>query len=200
MTVCPRSPSLWMNRTVGLLGGSFNPAHEGHRHISLYALKMLGLDAVWWLVSPQNPLKSEKDMAPLAKRLAGAKEIGRHPKIFPTDIEQHLHTRYTVDTLKALQARFPQTKFVWLMGTDNLHQVHLWKMWEEIFFSVPVCVLDRPPRGNSLKTCTAAERFKSARIPESYAPSLKALPVPAWTVLHIPLNELSATAIRKNAK
>src|SRR5205814_9002 len=119
--------------TVGLLGGSFNPAHEGHRHISLYALKMLGLDAVWWMVSPQNPLKSKKDMAPLKTRMQSARDVSRHPKIFVTDIETHLGTQYTADTLSSLQEHFPRTKFVWLMGTDNLRQIHRWQEWQSIF-------------------------------------------------------------------
>ncbi|HYD19796.1 MAG TPA: nicotinate-nucleotide adenylyltransferase, partial [Patescibacteria group bacterium] len=132
-----QTAELWQNRTVGLLGGSFNPAHDGHRHISLYALRLLGLDAVWWMVSPQNPLKSAKEMASLATRMAGAIAASHHPKIHVTDIEQHLNTRYTADTLRALQARFPRTKFVWLMGTDNLRQFHRWQEWQEIFKMVP---------------------------------------------------------------
>ena len=195
----PHSGSSWAGRTVGLLGGSFNPAHAGHRHISLYALKMLGLDAVWWMVSPQNPLKSTKDMAPLKKRMQSAEAVASYPKIIVTDIERHLHTRYTVDTLKALQQRFPATNFVWLMGTDNLRQVHLWHAWEEIFRRVPVAVLDRPPRGNSSKSCPASEIFRPSLLPQEKAASLKHAPLPAWCILHIPLNSLSATAIRKKA-
>src|SRR5690349_15158433 len=128
MNIAPtsRQPELWSNRTVGLLGGSFNPAHEGHRHISLYALKLLGLDAVWWMVSPLNPLKSSHGMASAEERMASALKASCHPDIYVTDIEMQMKTRFTVDTLTALKDRFPRTKFVWLMGTDNLLQVHRW--------------------------------------------------------------------------
>jgi nicotinate-nucleotide adenylyltransferase len=188
--------NLWDKRTVGLLGGSFNPAHEGHRHISLYALKMLGLDAVWWMVSPQNPLKPTKDMAPLEKRLEAARTASRHPKIYVTDIETRLNTRYTVDTLAALKTHFPRTRFIWLMGADNLRQFHRWHRWQDIFKSVPVCVLDRPPRHDSVRACPAAGRFRPYLIDQSKCAALKRLSPPAWTILHIPLDDTSATAIR----
>lgn len=191
---------LWQNRTVGLLGGSFNPAHGGHRHISLYALKMLRLDAVWWMVSPQNPLKSEKGMAPLAERMESAREASRHPKIHVTDIEQRLGTRYTADTLAALQTRFPNTHFIWLMGADNLRQVHKWQEWEKIFESVPVCVLDRPPRHSSIKNSKASIRFRPFLLTQDEATQLKSTPAPAWTILHIPLDATSATEIRARKK
>lgn len=196
----PHNGDLWANRTVGLLGGSFNPAHAGHRHISLYALKMLGLDAVWWMVSPQNPLKSKKDMAPLAERMASARAASQHPKIHVTDIETGLGTQYTADTLRALKAHFPRTKFVWLMGTDNLRQFHRWQEWQEIFKTVPVCVLDRPPRHNAIRACKTAIRFRDDLIPEQQAATLTRQPLPAWTLLHIPLNNMSATAIRAERK
>lgn len=193
--------NLWANRTVGLLGGSFNPAHEGHRHISLYALKYLGLDAVWWMVSPQNPLKSTRDMAPQSERMmSGIKASRGHPAIVVTDIERALHTRYTADTLEALKKLFPHTRFVWLMGTDNLRQIHHWQEWQKIFDLVPVAVLDRPPRGNSLKSCPAFERFRNALKPQEQAKTLKTSKTPAWTILHIPLNTQSATQIRERRK
>ncbi len=196
----PYEGTLWSGRTVGLLGGSFNPAHEGHRHISLYALKMLGLDAVWWMVSPQNPLKSHKDMAPLADRLASAKAASHHPRIIVTDIETKLHTRYTYDTLQGLKKHFPTTNFVWLMGTDNLRQIHRWERWQDIFNLVPVCVLDRPPRGNSLRACPAFEHFRRNLLPQEQAALLKTAAPPVWTILHIPLNEMSATQIRQQQR
>lgn len=196
--VTPYTNNLWHNRTVGLLGGSFNPAHAGHRHISLYALKMLGLDAVWWMVSPQNPLKPVTGMQPLINRMATARQVANHPRIIVTDIEQHTGTRYTVETLKTLKQLFPTTRFVWLMGTDNLRQIHRWKDWEDIFAMIPVCVLDRPPRGNALRSCKALERFRSAL---TTLPALvKTQKPPVWTILHIPLNPLSATDLRKKGK
>jgi nicotinate-nucleotide adenylyltransferase len=192
--------SLWAGRSVGLLGGSFNPAHDGHRHISLMALKHLGLDAVWWMVSPQNPLKSTRDMAPLPARLASAQHAARHPQIVATDIETQMGTQYTADTLKKLRLYFARTRFIWLMGTDNLLQIHRWQNWHDIFEKHAVCVLDRPPRGNSLKSCPALERYRHRLLPENAAPLLKHKNLPAWTILHIPLNALSSTAIRAAQK
>ncbi len=196
----PFQGHLWAGQTVGLLGGSFNPAHGGHKHISLYALKMLGLDAVWWMVSPQNPLKSKKDMASLKDRIKSAEIASDHPRIVVTDIETHLHTQYTADTLAKLKYLYPRTKFIWLMGTDNLRQIHKWQRWEEIFNLVPVCVLDRPPRGNGVKTCPAFERYKENLVHQAAAKLLKSFPLPAWTLLHIPLNHMSATKIRERKK
>ncbi len=194
------SPHLWANMKVGLLGGSFNPAHEGHKHISLLALKMLKLDAVWWLVSPQNPLKSAKGMAPIKDRLDSARNVSRHPRIIPTDIETMMGTRYTVDTLSTLKHRFGNTRFVWLMGSDNLHQFHLWNDWQKIFQTVPVAVFDRPPEGNSLPATPAGLKFQRYRIDESNAGALALCEPPCWTVLHTVLNPLSSTAIRAGNK
>jgi nicotinate-nucleotide adenylyltransferase len=191
---------LWQNRTVGLLGGSFNPAHEGHRHISLQAIKSLGLDAVWWMVSPQNPLKSAKGMAPLAQRVEYARGVARHPKIHVTDIESRLGTQYTLDTIKALKTRFPRTTFIWLMGADNLLTFHKWKNWQEIFKALPVCVLDRPPRHASLKSSPAAVAFRPYLITQSKSMALKGMKPPAWVVVRMPLNSQSATAIRAKSK
>lgn len=194
------SGHLWAGRKVGLLGGSFNPAHEGHRHISLLALQRLRLDAVWWLVSPQNPLKSAKDMAPLPDRLQSASDTSRHPQIIPSAIETELGTRYTCDTLSALCRHFPRTRFVWLMGSDNLHQFHLWKNWQDIFKTVPVAVFARPPEGDSIRPAPAGQKFQRYKIDETNAAGLADRPAPCWTILHTPLNPLSATAIREKAR
>ncbi|MDE2562901.1 MAG: nicotinate-nucleotide adenylyltransferase [Sphingomonadales bacterium] len=129
---------------TGLLGGSFNPAHGGHRRISLFAIRALRLDEVWWLVSPGNPLKPAADMAPLAARLASAREQARHAPIRATAIEAALGTRYTVDTLRALKLRYPGRRFVWLMGADNLAQMHRWKDWRRIARTMPIAVIARP--------------------------------------------------------
>lgn len=131
-------------RRIGLLGGSFNPAHGAHRRISLFARKALNLDEVWWLVSPGNPLKPEAGMAPLAARLASAREQARRAPIRVTAIERELGTRYTVDTLRALLRRYPGRRFVWLMGADNLAQFHRWKDWRAIARSLPIAVIARP--------------------------------------------------------
>lgn len=130
---------------IGLLGGSFNPAHSGHRAISLAAMRALGLDEVWWLVSPGNPLKEgARDMAPLAARLASARVQARGTRIVPTAIEQRLATRYTVDTLARLVRRYPCHHFIWLMGADNLAQFHRWRRWRRIAQTLPVAVIARP--------------------------------------------------------
>lgn len=139
----PLGYGLWAGLRVGLLGGSFNPAHDGHRYISRLALKLLGLDEVWWLVSPQNPLKPAAGMASLGDRLARAQAVADHPRIRVTDLERLLGTRYTADTLAALHRCFPRTRFVWLMGADNLLQVPRWQRWTEIFETTPVA-LRRP--------------------------------------------------------
>ncbi len=143
---------------IGLLGGSFNPAHEGHSHASELALKQLGLDYVWWLVSPQNPLKESRGMAGIAERLEGARKFNRHPRVIVTDIEHRLGTRFTIDTLRALKQRFPQLRFVWLMGSDNLVQIPRWRNWQEIFASVPVAVVARPGTTLAALSSKAASR------------------------------------------
>jgi nicotinate-nucleotide adenylyltransferase len=130
---------------IGLLGGSFNPAHEGHLYVAGIALKRLKLDYVWFLVAPQNPLKPKGGMAPLGERLAGLKALaGRRPRLVVSDLEDRLGCRYTADTVKALNSRFPGVRFVWLMGSDNLLQFHRWRRWQEIARAVPVAVVLRP--------------------------------------------------------
>ena len=129
---------------IGLLGGSFNPAHEGHLHISEVALKRLGLDYVWWLVTPKNPLKGRAGLAPLADRVVHARAIARHPRIVVMDIERALGTQYSIDTLKALQRRFPELDFTWLMGSDNLEIFRRWRRWQDIAARVPIAVIQRP--------------------------------------------------------
>jgi len=130
---------------TGILGGSFNPAHSGHRRISLHAIEALGLDSLWWMVSPGNPLKEGKsDMAPLAARLASANRMARGTRIVPTTIEAQLGTRYTADTLRKLVRRYPHRRFIWLMGADNLAQFHLWRDWREIARTMPIAVIARP--------------------------------------------------------
>lgn len=199
MTVYPHplSGAAWAGRRVGLLGGSFNPAHDGHREITLYALRALGLDQVWWLVSPQNPLKSAAGMAALGARLAGARAAMRHPRVLVTDIESRLGTRYTAHTLAALRRRYPATRFVWLMGADNLTQVSRWRCWRRIFEQMPVAAFSRP--GYSLKALAgcAARRYFKRRIDVHSAGRLAGLRPPVWSFLRNPLHPESATAIRR---
>ncbi len=177
---------------IGLLGGSFNPAHEGHVHASKVALKKLKLDYVWWLVSPQNPLKGKKNMAPLAHRMASAKKRARNKHIRVTDIERALGTRYTVDTLAALKQRFPKVHFVWLMGSDNFVQLPRWRRWKRIFALVPVAVVPRPGTALAVRRCKAAKRFAAARVAADELP----LDPPAWTILNARGVLASATRLR----
>lgn len=183
-------------RRIGLLGGSFNPAHDGHRDISLAALAYLDLDEVWWLVSPQNPLKPQKGMAPFSERLASAQDVADHPRIKVTDIESKLGIRYTADTLRKLVTRFPSCRFVWLMGADNLAQIASWADWTRIFHLTPIAVFDRPTYTIKALTSLAARRFRRSRRREAALKTLAATPPPAWVFVHHRLNPISATAIR----
>ena len=183
-------------RAIGLLGGSFNPAHEGHRHISVTAMKRLGLDEIWWLVSPQNPLKPVRGMAPFAQRLAGARAAARHFRIKVTDIESRLASTYTAETLTRLARRLPRLKFVWLMGADNLAQIDRWKDWPYIFRLVLIAVFARPTYSLRALAGKAARRFARFRLAEAAARSLVRNEAPRWVFLTGPQSPLSATAIR----
>jgi nicotinate-nucleotide adenylyltransferase len=183
-------------RKIGLLGGSFNPAHEGHRHISLQALKRLRLDEVWWMVTPQNPLKSARETAPFEDRMKAAARVARHPRIRVTDIEAKLGTQHTADTLSALLPRFPKCRFVWLMGADNLQQISEWKSWTDIFRRVPIAIFSRPPYSKPALNARSVRVFADARIAESRAGSIVGVPPPAWVFLYTPPHAASATRIR----
>jgi nicotinate-nucleotide adenylyltransferase len=181
---------------VGILGGSFNPAHDGHLHVSLLALKQLQLDEVWWMVSPQNPLKSAKDMAPFEKRLKNAEKFIRHPAIRVTDVESRLGTSYTVETLTALKLAFPRVRFVWLMGADNLAQMSRWRRWTRIFNLVPIAVFDRAPYSFDALAGKAAQAFSRFKLRARNAPNLVERTPPAWIFFHTRLHPGSATLIR----
>jgi len=183
-----------------LLGGSFNPAHGGHVNLSLEALRRLGLDEVWWLVAPQNPLKPVKGMAPPERRLASARALVRHPRIRVLDLERRLGTAFTVDTLRALQRRFPRTRFVWLMGADNLSQIRHWRGWREIFASLPIAVFARPSYCRSALAALPAHRFARHRLPAASARRLSGAKPPAWIFLWSMLDPNSATQIRQHIR
>lgn len=183
-------------RAIGLLGGSFNPAHEGHLHISLEALRRLKLDEIWWLVSPSNPLKSKSELADYATRLASAKALAQHPRIRVLDIEAKRGLYYTIDTLRFLRARH-RHRFVWLMGADNLAGFHRWRAWRAIAKLVPIAVLDRAPYGLRALHGRFALRFASQRYRGSRAALLPLADAPAWAYLTIPRHPLSATHLRK---
>ena len=142
-----RLPPVFRGMRIGLLGGSFNPPHAAHRALSLLALKRLGLDRVWWLVTPGNPLKDNRRLPPLDKRLAAARALAAHPAIDVTAVEVALDTRYTYDTVLALRRRFPGVHFVFIMGADNLAQLNRWRRWRELANLVPIAVVDRPELG-----------------------------------------------------
>ncbi|MBS0297152.1 MAG: nicotinate-nucleotide adenylyltransferase [Proteobacteria bacterium] len=184
---------------VGLLGGSFNPAHAGHAHIAEVARRRLGLDRVIWLVSPQNPLKDARQSAPLSQRLASARAMAARPAMTVSDVETRMGTRYTVDALRALKARFPGVRFVWLMGADNLATIHRWRGWTDIFDLVPIAVIARPGRLAAARTAPAARRFAAARLPSSQALRLAGQKAPAWVYLRARLNHASSSAIRAAA-
>ncbi len=181
---------------IGLLGGSFNPAHAGHRHVSVEALRRLGLDEIWWLVSPQNPLKDADGMAPLDARLASAAVVARHPRIRPTAIESRLGTRFAVDTVAALQHRFPHHRFIWIMGADNLLQFHRWKDWRNLARLVPIAVVARPHYIGPSFFAPAMAWLRRFRRRSGTAAQWTRWRLPAVVILPIRLDPHSATAIR----
>jgi nicotinate-nucleotide adenylyltransferase len=181
---------------IGLLGGSFNPAHAGHRKVSLNAHAALGLDEVWWLVSPGNPLKSAKGMAPYEARLASARKMAARAPIRASDFERHSGTRYTVDTLKALFARYPQHDFIWLMGEDTVAQFHQWKDWRRLARSVPIAVLSRPGYDDDARAARAMGWLRWFVRPSAKARQWTEWSVPAITFLRLPPDPTSATRLR----
>lgn len=182
-------------QVIGLLGGSFDPAHEGHVHITREALKRFGLDRVWWLVSPGNPLKQEGP-APMARRLQAARDKMRHPRVVVSDLEARFGTRYTAATLKALQHHYPGVRFVWLMGADNMAQFHRWDQWQWIMSNVPIGVIARPGSVLPARTSPAALRFEAARLRGRQARLLPRSHPPAWCLINVPLVDVSSTEIR----
>lgn len=182
---------------IGLLGGSFNPAHEGHLHVSLEAIKRLRLDYVWWLVSPQNPLKPVKGMAPYAERMESAKRMTNgQRKIKLSDFEQLHKLNYTYATLRELRRRFPRIKFVWLMGADNLAGFHRWQHWREIIQHTPVAIFDRAPFSHTALRKKAASALRPKRLGTSEAPTLASKPG-KWLYILMRRHAASSTAIRQ---
>ncbi|MDX2221692.1 MAG: nicotinate-nucleotide adenylyltransferase [Rhodospirillaceae bacterium] len=181
-------------RAVGLLGGSFNPAHAGHLHSSRAARRGLGLDQVWWLVSPQNPLKPAAGMAPIAERLTRARKLARDPEIRVTDLEARLGSTRTAAVVAALKRRYPRMTFVWLMGADNLAQIPRWWRWIRLFRAVRVAVTDRSPYSYAALFGQAATRLRRRRV----APRrLLDHDPPAWSFLAVRRHPASATALRR---
>ena len=191
----PHAPGL----CIGLFGGSFNPAHDGHRLASLTALRRLQLDRVWWLVTPGNPLKDNAELPSLAERVRQARLVAGPARINVTGIEATLRTRYTADTLRALKRRCPGVNFVWIMGSDNLAGFHRWSEWRAIARMMPIAIIDRPGTTHSAMASPAANWLSRWRIPENRAASLPRARPPAWVFLHGKRSALSSTILRRQA-
>jgi nicotinate-nucleotide adenylyltransferase len=185
---------------VGLFGGSFNPAHEGHAHVAETALRRLGLDRVIWLVSPQNPLKSASESASLSARMKSARAMARDPRMIVSDVEARAGSRYTIDILRMLKQRFPGVRFVWLMGGDNLNSLHAWRGWADILREMPVAVIARPGAELKSRSSPAARRFAFARLSSRQARILANRAPPAWLYLRAPFNFASSTALRSRER
>jgi len=181
---------------IGLLGGSFNPPHLAHRAISLFAIKRLKLDRVWWLVSPGNPLKDNAGLHDLSARAEAARKVAADPRVDVTCLESVIGTRYTADTINHLRRRAPLLRFVWIMGADNLAQFHRWQNWQRIVAQVPLAVIDRPSQSFRALSSPAAQALARYRIPESQARRLAASRPPAWVFLTGMKINLSSTGLR----
>ncbi|MET3663011.1 nicotinate-nucleotide adenylyltransferase [Aquamicrobium ahrensii] len=193
---CLRMPHVEKGMQVGLFGGSFNPPHAGHVLVADIALRRLALDQLWWMVTPGNPLKSTRELAPLSQRIERSQAITPNPRIKVTAFEAAWHVRYTADTLALVRARNPGVDFVWIMGADSLRDFHRWERWREIMLTFPVAVIDRPGATLAFLSSTVAKTFDYARVDEADAPRLARMKAPAWTFIHGPRSTLSSTAIR----
>lgn len=191
----PHAPGL----KIGLFGGSFNPPHEGHRAASLLALRRLGLDRIWWLVSPGNPLKDTHLLPSLATRIAAVRRLAQHPRITVSGIEATIGTRYTYETIAYLTERCPGVHFVWIMGADNLPTFHHWKRWRDIATLVPIALIDRPGSTWSAIHSPAGDFLSRYRYEESDGRAFAAATAPAFIFLHGPRSALSSTALRAKA-
>jgi nicotinate-nucleotide adenylyltransferase len=193
LKVPPHAPG----QCIGLFGGSFNPPHEGHRNVSLTALKRARLDQVWWLVTPGNPLKDKAQLPPFTHRILAAQNCADHPRLVATDIEAQMTTTFTVETITIITKRFPATRFVWIMGADNLCQFHLWKGWRDIAALVPMMIVDRPGFTHKALHSPAGQRLARWRIAETGASVfMRKKKRPAWIFLHGKRSSLSSTLLR----
>ena len=189
-------PFTTAGQRIGLMGGSFDPSHEGHRHITRLALQRFALDRVWWLVSPHNPLKPTLPNLSIAERMERACAIAQHPRVTVSDLELYLGTRATIDTLLALKTYYPHVRFIWLMGADNFVNFHLWHRWKAIFETVPIGVLPRAGQNLAARTSIAARAFRPYRIPDRQSHLLGTARAPAWCFVDAPMINQSSTALR----
>ena len=192
----PHAPGM----KIGLFGGTFDPPHEAHLAACLLAMKKLRLDRVWWLVTPGNPLKDTRGLAPLAERMAAARVLANHPRINITDLEAGIGTRYTHETILYLRKRCPGVRFVWIMGADNLRSFHRWQRWRGIAGLVPIAVVDRLGPSLYATASLAGQALARYRVPESAAWSLPTRRPPAWVYIHGLKSPLSSTALRAKRK
>ncbi|GEO85806.1 putative nicotinate-nucleotide adenylyltransferase [Ciceribacter naphthalenivorans] len=192
-------PHVEPGMVVGLFGGSFNPPHQGHALVAEIALRRLGLDQLWWIVTPGNPLKSHGNLAPLGERLKKCEALAEDPRIKVTAFEQTLGTSYTAKTLDYVKARNRNARFIWVMGADNLASFHRWQRWQHIATTFPIAVIDRPGSTLAYLSSKMARTFDYARIDEDDAGVLWKKKAPAWTFIHGPRSTLSSTALREAA-
>ena len=190
-------PIAGTSQRIGLLGGSFNPAHQGHVQISEIAKARLGLDQIWWLVSPRNPLKTTSDLADLEVRVAQASSIAHPGIVRVTSLEASICARYSIETVRFLREHYRAVQFVWIVGADNLAIFHRWKCWREIAATMPLAAIDRPGAGFAAAASRFAAVFARNRMDEADAGALATASPPAWTMIHGPLSPLSSTAIRR---
>jgi len=193
----PLLPPHGRQQRIGIFGGSFNPAHAAHRLVSLTALRRLKLDAVWWIVTPGNPLKDKKDLPSTDARVAAARRIASHPKIHVIAIEERLGSAYTHELIAYLKQRSSSARFVWIMGMDNLEGFHRWARWQKIAASVPIAVIDRPGSTHHALRAPAALALGRFRLSELKASVFAEQPAPALMILHGPRSSLSSTALRQ---
>lgn len=191
-----RTPHCLPGQRIGIMGGTFNPPHEGHRIAAEAAMKRLGLDQIWWLITPGNPLKSHNGLPPLEGRMQLVQAFARGPRMKITGFERELGTRFTAGTLAFLKRRFPAVRFVWVMGADNLASFDRWQHWREIAQMMPIAVVDRPGWRHAGLASPAAQALRRYRLPEAEAASLANKNPPAWMLLTIRLSGLSSTALR----
>ena len=198
-TIRARPPLATAGQRIGLLGGSFNPPHAAHRLISQIAIRRLGLDAVWWIVTPGNPLKVGSGLLPLRRRMELCRTVAADHRIQITAFEQNLATTFSAATVAFLRVRYPATAFVWLMGADCLVEFHRWRQWPDIFATLPIAVIDRPGLHLKALSAPAARRFARAKVPELAARTLFDGSLPRWSFLTGPLSAISSTALRRTA-